>query len=100
MQLSHDLDPAFPLHPGESEAMQLALELGTRHTVILDDRNARRVARSLNLEVVGSAGLLLRAKRRGLVPAIAPILGRLELAGLYLSESLRQSLLTDAEEGI
>jgi predicted nucleic acid-binding protein len=57
------------LGPGESEAISLALELGARW-VILDERSARRVAEALGLPVVGTLGILLAAKRRGLLDAV------------------------------
>jgi hypothetical protein len=87
-----------PLDLGESEAIMLAQELRPDYPIILDDLNARRIARSRGLEVIGSASVLLRAKRRGIVPSIAPLVDQLEAAGLYLSESLYRDLLLEADE--
>lgn len=51
-----------------------------------------------NFEVIGSAGLLIRAKRRGIIPENAPLLIELQEAGLYLSNSLFRQLLSVAGE--
>ena len=52
------------LGPGESEALALALEY-REAVVVLDDRVARNVARTLGLKMTGTLGLLLDAKRAG-----------------------------------
>ena len=55
--------------PGESEAISLSLELRPDR-VILDDEPARRLAQKLGLNVIGTLGLLLSAKRHGLIPGL------------------------------
>lgn len=83
---------------GEREAIALAEQLGPGHTILLDDRAGRSFAESRGLEVIGSAGLLIRLKRRGLVPAIRPLLDELQEQGLYLSDGLYNQLLISADE--
>jgi len=64
------------LGPGESEVLALA----TNHPsalVILDDKLARRIAEMQGFRLTGTAGVLLRAKQKGLVPALKPIIERL-----------------------
>ena len=64
------------LGPGESEVLALA----TNHLsalVILDDKLARRIAEMQGFRLTGTAGVLLRAKQQGLVPALKPIIERL-----------------------
>ncbi|MDP9364009.1 MAG: DUF3368 domain-containing protein [Chloroflexota bacterium] len=95
------LDPRVveaDLGPGETEAIGLALELGT-HVVALDERRARRVARSLGLPLVGTAGLLLAAKQDGLIPAVRPYLNVLVEAGFFLGPAVVAGVLAQAEEG-
>ncbi|MFP4299644.1 MAG: DUF3368 domain-containing protein [Spirulinaceae cyanobacterium] len=75
------------LDPGESEAIALAVERPDTF-IILDDLSAREVALQLNLKVIGTVGLLLKAKRRGVVPEIKPLLQALEDANFRLSEAL------------
>jgi uncharacterized protein len=64
------------LGPGESETISLALETQAR-LVILDDRPARRLAQALNLRVIGTLGILLAAKNRGLISMVKPCLDAL-----------------------
>jgi hypothetical protein len=91
-RLRNDLDP------GESEAIALALEWVRAVSLILDERRARRIARTLGLQVVGSAGLLLTAKDLGLISAVEPLLIRLRASGLRLSEQLFDQILEAANE--
>lgn len=87
------------LGPGESEALSLALELKA-DLVVLDERPGRRLALGLGLRVVGTAGVLLNAKRAGLIPAVRPLLEQLLQVGFRMSDALRDHLLADAgEEG-
>jgi len=62
---------------GEAEAICLASHLKAR--IILDDRRARTVARNLGLSLIGTVGVLLRAKQEGVVSHIRPIIDELEL---------------------
>lgn len=85
------------LGPGESETISLALELEPEK-VVLDERPARRLALSLGLPVVGTLGLLLRAKETGLVDAVRPSLEALVRVSFRLSRDLFDDLLLAAGE--
>jgi predicted nucleic acid-binding protein len=50
------------------------------------------------LTVIGSAGLLLGARQRGLVPAVAPILDQWRQLGYFLSEAVVKAVLERAGE--
>lgn len=82
---------------GEAEAITLAMELGDVF-LILDDRKARQLALQLNLKVIGTVGMLLRAKRNGIITQIKPLLAALNQAGFRISEALIQNALRIAEE--
>ncbi|MEX2491291.1 MAG: DUF3368 domain-containing protein [Nitrospirales bacterium] len=56
--------------------------------VVLDDAFARRVAREEKVPVVGTVGLLIHAKHKGLVSSIKPILQALKQAGFYFDQPL------------
>ena len=86
------------LGPGEAEAIALRLELGQPGPLLLDDRKGRRIARERGIAVVGSAGVLVVAKDRGLISAVHPLLDELRSAGLYLSGTAADELLAIAEE--
>jgi predicted nucleic acid-binding protein len=53
-------EQSFP-RPGEAEAIALASELKADWT-LLDERDGRRVAKSLGLKVTGILGILLRVE--------------------------------------
>ena len=53
------------LHLGEAEVIVLARELGVSR-VLLDDGAARRKAKAMGLEVIGTIGILLLAREAGL----------------------------------
>ncbi len=81
---------------GEAEAIALAKEKGW--LLILDDRKARTWAKRLSVRVIGTAGVLLRAKRYGLIPKVKPILEALRATGFRLSKTLEEEVLRLAQE--
>ena len=84
------------LGPGERSA--LAVALTRKLTVILDDALARRHAAVLGVRCTGTLGVLLRAKREGLLPAVRPVLERLEALQFRLDDGTRASVLDLAGE--
>ena len=86
------------LGKGEAETIALALELDAG-LVLLDEREGRHAAQSLELRVTGVVGLLLEAKSRGIVDTIRHHLDALRHnAGFYLSEPVYQAALSLAGE--
>ena len=88
------------LDPGETEAIGLALELHA-DLVLMDERKGTHAARLLGLTTIGVFGLLLDAKRRGLVDALVPLVDRL-VAELhfFVSPKLHERLVElSGEEG-
>ena len=78
---------SWKLGPGETSVLSWALaHSGT--VAIVDDLAARRCAEVLGLEFTGTLGLVLRAKRKGLLPAARPAVDKLLAAGMYLSEKV------------
>lgn len=71
------------LGAGESATLALALTHGL--DAIIDDLAGRKCAESLGVPLRGTLGIVLAAKRRGLIPAARPIIEDLVSAGLYLS---------------
>jgi predicted nucleic acid-binding protein len=83
---------------GESEALVLALEV-VADALLIDEAVGRKAARDLGLRTMGVLGVLLQAKQRHLVPALAPFLDRLQFElGFYISAPLRQRVLREAGE--
>ena len=85
------------LDAGETEAISLALETRAEW-VVLDDLQARRLAKDLGLSVVGTAGVLFAAKQRGFIPAVRPPLDALRAAGFRLRKDVYEEILKAAGE--
>jgi uncharacterized protein len=88
---------SLTLDRGESEALTLALETGTR-IVLMDERKGRALAAEYNIVALGTLGVLLRSKSRGLIPAIKPHIEKLFDLGFFMSAELRDSVLRLADE--
>lgn len=86
------------LDQGEAETIALALEIGA-DLVLLDERDARRAAKRLGLQLTGVVGLLVQAKRKSLLSEIRPQLDALRhQAGFYISDSVYETALDLAQE--
>jgi len=83
---------------GESLVLSLALRL-PEYRAVLDDAAGRRSAETLGIPFIGTGGLLLLAKRHGLIPAVSAALRELVQAGLWLAPGVRRLLLQRAGEG-
>lgn len=79
---THELDD------GEKEVIILGASLKDDVVLLIDDRAGRRVAQTLGLPVLGTAGLLLLAKRQGFIETIGPLIESIRHHGYWLSDSL------------
>ena len=83
---------------GEAAVISTAHQLKAR-LVLIDERRARRVAEhAYGLRVKGSAGILISAKRAGLIPRVRPLLESMSREGYFLSARLIGRALEEAEE--
>ena len=88
---------ASGLHRGEAEAIALAVERRA-DWLLIDERQGRLAAEGMGLPVVGSIGVLVAAKVRGDVAAVAPLLAALRASGLWLAEALVARVLESVGE--
>ena len=86
------------LDAGEAEAIALAVE-SNANLILLDERLGRRAAHRLGLTVVGTLGVLIAAKDRGLLAAVRPVLDALRAdAGFWITDELYNAVLKAANE--
>lgn len=86
------------LDPGEAEAIALASEQDAV-LLIMDERNGVSIAQSLNIETTGLIGVLVRAKRAGIIPSLRTYLDRLRSESqFFISKGLYQLALKLADE--
>ena len=90
--LERDLDR------GEAEAIALALKVKAEW-VLLDEREARKIAKDLGLKVTGILGILLRAWREGELPSLQGEMEALrERAGFRIGPELFAELVKQSGE--
>lgn len=86
------------LDSGEAEAVVLAVELKAG-LLLLDERKGRLVASRVGIQCIGLMGVLVDAKRNGLIPAVKPIVDKLiQEAGFWISRDLYNRVLQSVGE--
>lgn len=88
------------LGAGEADAIALAIQRKAR-LLLMDDRRARRIAElAYSLPVKGVAGIVVAAKRGGLISAARPLLEMMQGHGYYLAPRLINRACVEAGEAI
>lgn len=64
----------------------------------MDDAKARKYAILLNVEVIGTLGLLKMAKKRGIIPSVKETISDMLAEGYYIEDKLRARILEDVGE--
>lgn len=91
------------LHRGEADALVLAYHMKKRESdsvMVIDDLAGREVARTLGLRVTGTIGVVLRAKKTGLLTkeeSLAKIRSLVEDTSFWMSAALYSKILADLE---
>lgn len=85
------------LDSGEAEVITLAIELGAS-LVLIDEKIGLKVAREQGLKALGSVGILLLAKKKGLLPEIKPHLHEMHSKGISLSNKFIEWAIIQAGE--
>jgi len=84
------------VNTGEAEAIVLAKEL--KVTLLIDDAKARKHAKLLNIELIGTLGLLKIAKKNGLVQSVRKVIEDMLAEGYYIEDKLVRKILKDVSE--
>ena len=85
------------LDRGEAEVIALALACHPG-MILMDELTGRKVAESLRLPIVGSAGILLRAKQMGMITQVKPFLDDMLRCGIRYSQRFIAALLQQIGE--
>jgi uncharacterized protein len=95
--MSITIDKSSGLGKGELASMILYKHLSA-DLLLVDDAHTKKVAYLNNLEVMGSLGVLLLAKKQGLIGSVQPLLDRLRNSDIYVSDQLLDQVLAMAGE--
>jgi predicted nucleic acid-binding protein len=96
-QISRKNIEDYNLGKGETAVLNIALEIPEAR-IILDDHVARKCAKDLQLSFIGTGGLLILAKQKGLIPTVSDALTRVQNEGLWLSDAIIEMLKEKAGE--
>jgi len=88
---------AWDLDAGESCVLAQALQMNGARALV-DDRAARNCAKVLQIRSLGTVGVILLAKRRGLIDSARLALTKISDAGCWLSADLVEAALVEAGE--
>lgn len=81
----------WDLGRGESEVLSQAVGLNGS-AAVLDDLQGRRCAQAFGVPVIGTLGVVVRARRCGLIEDASGMVGRLREAGLFVSDALAREV--------
>ncbi len=82
---------------GEAEAITLALEANA-DLLLVDDRDARSLAKRLGLQVMGTLGVIALAKYEGLIPEAKPVVEKLVESDFWMSKKILEEFLRELSE--
>ncbi|MGV3585706.1 MAG: DUF3368 domain-containing protein [Adhaeribacter sp.] len=85
------------LGTGEASAIALTFDIPD-NVVVLDDLKARKIAKSLNLKITGSLGILVKAKQQGFIEKLAPILEQVQQTNFRIAENIIRKILATVGE--
>lgn len=86
------------LHAGEVDVMILAQNDPKADLVIIDDNAAKKTAKYLGLKVTGTIGVLLKAKRMGVIISVKDAVDQIRNNGFYISERVIKMAIEQAGE--
>jgi predicted nucleic acid-binding protein len=85
------------LDAGETEAIALYWEKSADF-LLIDEQKGRRIAFQRGIKIIGTVGILLRAKQEGLIAAISPFVDLLRNSPIRISDELYKRALELAKE--
>ncbi len=87
----------FDLDAGEMEVLAWA-HSNPGFVAVVDDGAARKCAKDLGIPCIGTLGIILKAKKQGLVSKVKPVMQELVDVGLYVDRETLEEVLRRAGE--
>jgi len=75
------------LDKGEASSIALALEI-TNSTLIIDEVKGRNIAKNLNIEIIGTVGIIILAGKKGVIKDVVSVVLKLVNNGFRLSNNI------------
>jgi predicted nucleic acid-binding protein len=85
------------LGAGESAVVAFCLA-NAGYRAVLDDLRGRRCAQSLGVPLFGTLGVIVDARRRGLIPLARPLIAAIRGVGYYVEDRLLEAALREVGE--
>jgi predicted nucleic acid-binding protein len=82
---------------GEASSITLALEM-KECLLIMDEKKGRRIAEELKVDIIGSLGVLVKAKERGAIDSVSAILKLIDQTNFRISKSVKAEILKQSGE--
>ncbi len=82
---------------GEAETIVLAREMNA-DWILMDEKKGRRKLNQLGIQKIGTIGILLKAKERGLLSMVQPDLELLRKKSFIISQNVIDAVLKQANE--
>ena len=82
---------------GETQAMVLYKSAGADY-LLIDDKKGRKVAQINRIKTIGSVGVLIQAKKAGLIKHVKPSIDLIIASQIYMSTELINAVLAMADE--
>ena len=97
LDISSNINFNISLGLGESEAMVLYKEKNADF-LLCDDKKAKKFARNFDIKVIGSLGVLLKAKEAELITKISPLIRTLKSSQIFIDDKTCEIVLNMVEE--
>lgn len=81
---------------GESECIVFAKEINADF-VVLDDKDARKMAEFLGLNVIGTLGRLVMAHKKGKIQNMKPVVDKMREENFWIDEKLYRRIMKEIE---
>lgn len=81
------------LDKGEASSIVYCLEQNEPTLLIIDERKGRRIAAEFKINIIGTLGLIIKARQKNLINSVEEILEKLERADFRISQSLKIEIL-------